>query len=151
MAKFKEPPFYDPPNPNNRFWSQSWYEWLREVWKKVNGIDNVIDRTFPIGDIVGTTDTQTLTNKSFPDPTDELHAVNLRYADANYINKIGDQKFTGDVEGVTFTVKQGANTWDITRPVKVGQLVMFTDGTNPATAFGYGSWALLGTTEVTIK
>jgi len=84
MAKLKEPPFMDLPNPDNRFWSQSWFEWLRDIWVRINeravvvgtGIANhfvmfnadgdLVDsgKEVPDGEVVGTTDTQTLTNKT---------------------------------------------------------------------------------------
>ena len=43
MTQLKPPPFTDIPNPENRFWSVAWLEWLRDVWGRVNErIDTIL-------------------------------------------------------------------------------------------------------------
>jgi len=36
MPKTREAPFADAPNPGNRFWSLSWFEWLRDLARRIN-------------------------------------------------------------------------------------------------------------------
>lgn len=282
MAKLKEPPFNDQPNPSNRFWSQSWFEWLRDIWKRVNeraivvgiGIANhfamfssaseITDsgKDVPSGDVVGTTDIQTLTNKSVPDPSSALEIANKEYVDNSiaqteaeiqeagteegsrlgsfriglfteddyaYFDKngklifygtngiqirvpvndsdtagkiavfdtdgnleyrtlaeaiddlssglasriyvgeqynteaelpeagtesghhLGNKEVTGDHTAAGHVVRvDDDTTYEITEPIPVGKVVMFTVATNPHTLFGYGTWTLLAVGNLTI-
>ena len=36
MAKLKEPPFVDSPSRENKFWTLSWFEWLRDIQPRIN-------------------------------------------------------------------------------------------------------------------
>lgn len=105
-SKLNEPPFHDNPAPSNNFWSLSWFEWLRDLWgnvnQKISAVGTVIANHFamfnsdgdlvdsgkevPSGEVVGTTDIQTLTNKSadylvlLNNATDLNHALRLGQA-----------------------------------------------------------------------
>jgi hypothetical protein len=107
MPKLKEPPFKDDPGFNTQNWSQSWFEWLRDVWQrtnekisftgtwvanhfvKFNASGELVDsgKIAPSGDVVGTSDSQTLTNKTVDKlditdaPTLEPQATNKQYVD----------------------------------------------------------------------
>jgi len=132
MSKIDEPPFKDSPNPNNAFWSLSWFEWLRDIWIRVNerpalvgtGTENNFpkfnadadlvdsDKAVPSGDVVGTTDTQTLTNKTADylilenDPVLGTHAVRKSYITGE-INRV-EGKFLTENEVPDAGTEEGA-------------------------------------------
>lgn len=123
MPKLPEPPFQETPNPNNRFWSMAWFEWFRDIPTRVNEKISVIatgianhfvkfdangdladsGRIVPEGEVVGTTDTQTLTNKTvdalviIDAPTLDSHATNKLYVDTTIDSQI-DSSLESDWE-----------------------------------------------------
>ena len=113
MAKLREPPFLDEPFDEKRnSWGLTWFEWLRDVrvtinqrpslsgegvedhFPKFDSEDNLIDsgKIVPEGEVVGTTDTQTLTNKTSDyynltnDPITGNNAVRKSYLDNRFTN-----------------------------------------------------------------
>jgi hypothetical protein len=187
MPKLKEPPFSDQPNPKNQFWSQSWFEFIRDIYTTVNksvqivgvGIANhfakfnssgdIVDsgKTVPSGEVVGTTDTQTLTNKTVDNlivlnaPTIDTHAANKQYVE-EYTDGYVRDWVTDWVEDYTEGYVLGyyddsIKDWTmdyvptVAHPYfKVGDVVLNTDGINPETKWGYGTWVCLGTGDLTL-
>jgi hypothetical protein len=180
MTKLKEPPFKDQPNPNNSFWSQSWFEFLRDIWVNINKMVFVVGATVanhfamfnasgeivdsgkvkPSGEVVGTTDTQTLTNKSVPTPTSDLHISNKKYVDDSIVADWEDEidYWENYVEGYVLAYyDENIKSWTEDyiaahyHPYfKVGDVVINTDGVNPAVKWGYGTWDCVGTGDWTL-
>lgn len=188
MGKLKEPPFQDLPNPQNKFWSQSWFEWLRDVWSKTNERVALIGtwtanhfvkinssgdfedsgKSVPTGDVVGTSDSQTLTNKTVDtlivtnDPTADTHAANKKYVDDAIVADWQDEidYWEDYIEGYVLgyydsNIKdwiEGYHNMSLEehQAFKVGDIMMNTDGVNPAVKLGYGTWTLQGVGDLTL-
>ena len=76
MAKIKQPPFIDEPkSSDDRFWSLSWFEWLRDIWSRINERPAIGDAV--AGDILTLDDDGDLTasDETFLDDTDVLEIV----------------------------------------------------------------------------
>lgn len=124
LAKTKEPPFLgEPLSEDGKSWNLPWYEWLRDIPTRINervssaldGTENnfpkfdsnseLVDsgKAVPDGDVVGTTDTQTLSNKDSDyytineTPTADTHATNKQYVDDEISDSsVADREYTDE-------------------------------------------------------
>lgn len=68
-AEIKEPPFRTPMfDRHGNTMATPWLEWFRDLFVQVANPRSVGGLTLPDGDLVGTTDTQTLSNKTLVNP-----------------------------------------------------------------------------------
>lgn len=192
----------------------AWFEWLRDVWTNVKtqivvvgatvgnhfvkfnttGSTDLADsgKVVPSGEVVGTTDTQTLTNKTSPSyiitdaPTIDTHATNKKYVDDSdaalvigsasiaYVDAAIIAAILADwedeihywesyIEGYVLgyyddNIKQWTEDYVAEQIAaaghhpyfKVGDIAINTDGVNPGTKWGYGTWVCLGSGDWTL-
>lgn len=137
MTNLKEPPFYDVPNPDNRFWSPAWFEWLRDLFSRMN--ERVIT-------VLGTTDEITVVDDGAGTRTVSLpNAIKLDGATALRVLATDASKKTVSVANLASWIAGTASEIDVADDgdgtVTIGivdPLVVGKGGTGAATLTDHG-------------